>query len=139
MIKIADLIIDDIVSFNTYGTGTTNNVAGGKLIGISGGSNLRNPQLAATNHANIYSSLPPLGNTPNNYTKYNYLVIKLTDGTIVEIGIPWIIEITLTRVARGTATIVITDFNSTDHKQLLIDLLDGKKSIIPSYVLTVSE
>jgi hypothetical protein len=62
-----DIQIDDIISFNTYGTTDIGNYSSVTVLGFSSGEALRNPQTAATRHSNIYSSLPIVGgvSTPN--------------------------------------------------------------------------
>lgn len=116
---ISQLVIGDIISFNTYGTGTVNNVSNGTLLAFESGAALRNPTVAAVNHANIYSSLPiVVPPTSNDYTKYNYLLIQLSDNSIIEIGEPWIDPISLTRLVRQTATIILTDFDASNLASL---------------------
>lgn len=124
-IKLVDLKINDVISLNTYGVGALNNIVNGVYLGTYSGKALRNPQVAATNHANIYPSIPidPLLPVINNYTKYNYLQIQLTDSSIVEIGEPWIIPSSVSRLDRGTVVVVISDFDIAKLKELS-DLLD---------------
>ncbi len=123
IVSINELVIKDVISFSCYGINIINNVVDGTLIGFTDGSNLRDPSSAAINHSNIYASLPTIPtHTPNNYTKYSYLVIRLANATIVEIGIPWINTTTLSRLIRQSVTLVINDFNG--NTQALIDNLN---------------
>jgi len=117
------LVINDVISFNTYGI-VLNNVVDGTLLGFTSGKSLRDPAQAAVNHANIYSSLPntPSNPTINDYTSYNYLVIELVDNSIIEIGIPWINPVSLTRLVRQTATIILTDVDPATQ-QSIVDML----------------
>lgn len=112
-ITIDNANINDVISFINYGTAIIPNITDGTLIGLSSGDSLRDPFAAATNHANIYPALPnlPEDPTPNDYTKYNYFVIRKTDTTIVEIGLPWIIPSSMVRLLRKTALVTIQDFD----------------------------
>lgn len=132
--NLSDLALGDVISFTTYGSNTIPDVDNGTLVGFVLGTFLRNASAAATNHANIYASIPLENNVPNNYTKYNYLEIRLSDNTTVEIGMPWINELTLTRASRGVIRITVTDFN-TEDRDALITLLNEHKDIIPAFTL----
>lgn len=107
---INNLVIGDVISFNTYGS-VVPNVLNGTFLGTEAGVALRTPTVAAVNHATVYSALPSTPPTPNNYTQYNYLYIKLSNGTTVEVGTPWIISASLTRLLRSTLTLVISDID----------------------------
>jgi len=115
MVEISKLNIGDTVTFNCYGLNDVPNVVNGILQGISSGNNLKYPSLAAVNHANIYSSLPSQNvmPVPNDYTKYNYLVIRMPDNSILEFGIPWIQPNSVSRLLMQTATVVIKNFDSS--------------------------
>ena len=136
-ITLNKLKLTDIITFNTFGIGTVSNVVNGKLLGLESGNALRNPMAAAANHANIYSSIPNTLTSPvaNDYTKYNYLLIQLVDNTIIEIGEPWINQISLTRLVRQTATIILIDFDSAEL-QSLTDLLVTNGYLSPSITLS---
>lgn len=112
-VAVSDLNNADVLTFNNYGTAIVPDVTGGTLLGTISGGALRDPATAATHHANIFSALPvsPLEPLEDNYTKYDYLTIRLTDESIVEIGIPWLIPASLTRLLRKTALVVIPDFD----------------------------
>ena len=120
VVAISDLKIQDIITFITYGTNTVPNVVNGKVLAFESGQYLRNPNQAAINHANIFASLPvsaPI--VPNDYTKYDYILIELVDSAIVEIGIPWINPSSVTRLVRSTATIIISDYDSTQSTDII--------------------
>jgi hypothetical protein len=110
---VENIKINDIVSFYCYGVGIVNGVVDGRVVSISSGLGLQNPVEAAVNHANIYSSLPtvPYNPIPDDYTKYNYFLIKLSNNELIEIGIPWINPTSLTRLLRGKIIVSINDFD----------------------------
>lgn len=114
-ITVAQLKIGDILTCNLYGNGAINNISEGTLIGFSSGDALRDPGNAASNHANIFPTLP---NNPDNpvlddYSSYEYLVIRKTDDAIIEVGVPWLQPASLSRLDRKTATVTIGDFDDS--------------------------
>ena len=115
IVQVKDLVLGDILSFNLYGGGAVNNVANGKLVAITGGDVLRDPTLAAVNHANVYPSIPEnlVSPVPNDFSLYNYLTIKLANDDIVEIGVPWVITDSLLRQTRHVVKVTLTDFDTT--------------------------
>ena len=115
------ILTDDIVSFTTYGNNIIPNVVNAQVLAIESGSGLVNPSLAATNAANMFPTIPLISGATisSDYTSYTYLRLKLQDGTQVEIAEPWINEISLTRLQRQTATLVISDFDITQSAFLL--------------------
>lgn len=121
-VELSALQIGDVISFHLYGTTTVPNVTNGVLLGTIGGGILSGPELAAATHANIFGSLPE-PKPPNDYTKYTYLIIRTSDDTRYEIGIPWIITESLTRHERAVCTIILRDFD-TSKKDLLLRLLE---------------
>ena len=134
---IDKLILGDVVSFNIVGVMTLNNVRDGILLGFESGNALRDPATAAANHANIYSAIPvSLTNpVPNDYTKYNYLLLKLVDNTVIEVGIPWINPVSISRLVRKTATVTITDWD-VNQEQALTDLLTTNGYL--NFIITVN-
>lgn len=122
---IKALKLNDIISCSLYGVGTINTIVNGLIVSMTTGLGLNNPIAAAAEHANLYASIPvDLENPiPNDYTLYNYLVVKLPDATVIEVGIPWLNPITLTRLQRKTATVVLRDFDP-DQLQTLQDTLN---------------
>ena len=86
-----------------------NNITQGVIVGKHNGTVLRDPQTANVNHINVYPTIPNQvqQNIPNDYTKYDYILVKLLDGTLAEIGLPWIVpeSITIHQVANTTITV----------------------------------
>jgi len=124
-ITISQIQLNDIISFTTYGVGGILQITNGTVIGIETGTNLRNPTAAAAEHTNLFGAIPQSTSNPipNDYRKYNYLLIQKTDNTLVEVGFPWINQSTLTRLAYGTLTVVIEDFTTSNLPILTAFLL----------------
>lgn len=111
----------DVISFTTYGSSIIPNVVNAKVLAVESGDGLINPTQAAVNAANIYPAIP---NPPGivlsrDYTSYRYLRLKLADGSQVEIAEPWINPVSLSRMVRSVATVVIHDFDPTQQQNLL--------------------
>jgi len=135
MVTIDQLKIGDNITFLTYGVNTVPNVVNGVVKALEEGDALRNPTLAAINHANIYSSLPP--GTTNNYQSYNYLLIKLSDGTSTEIGLPWVVVSSLSRTVRETMVISIPDRDASEISTI-ISLLSSRGYLNSTAVMVPS-
>lgn len=121
-VDIEELLIDDIITCTLYGTGSINAFNNATILGFVSGKNLAFPSIAATEHANRYSSIPNNNTIPNNYRNYNYILLKTNDGNKYEIGLPWINKTSLTRSTRKTLTLVIRDFNPELENNLLLAL-----------------
>lgn len=108
-----DFTMGSVYSFNTYAPallGTFENV---RVEGIVSHSDVRKYIDPATMHANVYSSLPE-NSTPNDYTKYYYLVVKQSNGTFTAIGLPWIDATSIVLKDRNTAYITVDDIGPDD-------------------------
>lgn len=135
-VNISNVILDDVVSFSTY-SGALSDIADGIVVGFSAGSTLRDPTNAATRHANIWPAIPEEDLIANDFTSYDYVLIRKTDNQLIEIGIPWIIPVTLTRSLRATATIIINDFDP-NKKDAIRELLALNGFAPDSFVITES-
>lgn len=62
-------------------------------------------------HANVFGSIPT-GLCPNDPRQYNYLLIRLSNGTQTAIGLPWISESTIELVESKRCIIVLEDESS---------------------------
>ena len=117
-ISVSDININDVINCTMYGHTGLANISGGVVVGIIHGTNLLLPLVAVTHHANIYPTIPVGSNVVNDYTAYNYLVVKLPSGYVIEVGIPWINPISVERVERSIATVTIKDFDNTREDEL---------------------
>lgn len=124
VVAIQDLLPDDVVSFTTYGNTIIPNVQNGTILAIQNGIGLINPTAAAANAANIYPAIPQAEGQvlSRNFLSYKYLRIQLPNNTVVEIAEPWINPVSVHRLVRKTATLIIRDFDPS-HTQRVVNLL----------------
>lgn len=119
-VAIKDVVIGDTVSFTLYGAGVIPAVTNGVVVGFTTGEALRDPVTATVHHANVLPTIPAAENEiMGDYTSYQYLTIRLAGGDIIEMGVPWIIPVSLTRSYRSTATLTLQDFNPSRRADLL--------------------
>lgn len=113
---VSDILVNDVISFQCFGS-VIPNQSNVTIVGTSySGTVLRSALTAAINHANIYSSLPITPTqTSNDYTKYDYILVQTSTGSLLEIGIPWINQVTLTRLQRST---IIASIQDVDPSQV---------------------
>lgn len=69
-----------------------------------------------TEHVKVYDSLP--AGTPNDATKYQWLKLRLTNGDITAIGIPWIKADTITTTTTSTITVVYENVSPADVQRI---------------------
>jgi hypothetical protein len=121
MIHTDQILSNDVISFTTYGSSIIPNVVNAKVLAIESGDGLVNPTQAAVNAANIYPAIPnaPGAILSRDYLSYRYFRLRLADGSQVEIAEPWINPVSLSRMVRSTATVVIHDFDPTQQQNLL--------------------
>lgn len=63
-------------------------------------------------HANVYRYLP--AGTPNRPQDFDYLMVRMPDGQPTIIGIPWIVEETITLVESLKMTVTIEGVGAAD-------------------------
>lgn len=119
-VAFADIKTGDIISFTTYGNSIIPNIVDATVIAIESGIGVVNPTQAAANAANIFPSIPVNPGIPlsADYTTYVYLRLKLQNDTQVEIAEPWINPVSLTRLFRQTALVVIPDYDISRSEAL---------------------
>lgn len=120
-IQIKEIQIGDVITSLLKGVGLLSSISSAEVLAIRSGNNLNNPTAAAINHTNIYGYLNP-GLVQDDFTSYNYIEIKNQDGSVVEIGLPWIQEGTLTRAERATMRAIFTDWDDTKRDEF-VDLM----------------
>lgn len=114
--------IGKIVSFSVYPAailGTGFDLV--KLEGIVPASAAFQYIDAASMHANVYPTLPP--GTPNRFDAYLYALIRLANGTMTCVGLPWIDNGTIAIASSTTFVVNITDVTPDDLQQLREALL----------------
>lgn len=108
-----------MVSFDVYpvailGTGYVN----ATVLGIIDGSTAQalgfDPEQM---HVNVYPTLPP--GTPNHFSDYLYVRIRLENNTTTVVGLPWIKEETITLVQFGTLYVTIGNTGPEDQARVV--------------------
>lgn len=72
-------------------------------------------------HVNVYPSLPS-GQTPNDYSAYLYVKLKLVSGSYEYLGIPWIRKETIVTRSVKKAVITVEDVNQNDVQNIVEQL-----------------
>jgi hypothetical protein len=67
-------------------------------------------------HVNVKPTLP--SGSPDRYDRYNYAKIKLPNGKVTCVGLPWIIESTITILSNVSFKVEITDVTAEDYETL---------------------
>jgi hypothetical protein len=119
--KIDSLKIGDVVTWQHHGN-VVPSITDGTIIGFTSGLYLAGPEAAAVRHASTYPSIPQDDVViPDDYTKYDYIVVRILAGIVDdvpvyetrEIGIPWIVPVSVLRQSRQVCTIQLEDFDET--------------------------
>lgn len=119
----ADLPIGALVSFDTYAPA----VLGTVYRDCTVVSHLDADTVAALGrdphvmHVAIYPTLPP-GETPNDYKAYLYVKIRLLNGSIDYVGIPWIRKETIKARQVKRAVITVEDVGPDDVREIIEQL-----------------
>lgn len=72
-------------------------------------------------HANIYPTLPE-GQVPDNPTQYNYLLVKMQSGQNQLVGLPWIIESTVSTRSTTAVFIEVENVGTLDVPAIVVAL-----------------
>jgi len=107
----------DYVSFSTYYPirGISNFV--GKVRATLSSEYLAPTSTAPTDHVNVYRTLPESIKllTKDDWESYDYAAIALPDGNVVHIGIPWIVEASLSLNSTRFLDVHIGPFSDADE------------------------
>lgn len=83
----------------------------------------------ATLHANVYPTLP--GGVPNRFDGYPYVKLRLSNGTITCLGLPWINNASISYEENVTYLIRVSNAGGTDYDRLRLALIsNGYNDII---------
>lgn len=82
-----------------------------KLISICDATIARMYEDVDATHANIISDLPV--GTPSSCDEYNFLIVKLIDGKIKAVGVPWIKD-PIRIVQKGTIVVKVNNVDVND-------------------------
>jgi len=121
---LADLPIGSVVSFETYAPailGTTyNNCTVMSHLDANDARALGSDVQAR--HANVYPSLP--SGTPNDPFSYWFIKVKLINGNVDFLGVPWIRKETITSRQVRVGVFTVEDIGTTDVQNIL-DILSA--------------
>lgn len=109
----ADFELGTTVSFSTYASAILGAFEKVKIEGIVDYNVVRQFIDPATLHANVYGSLP-VGEVPDDFTKYYYLVLMQSNGNKTAIGLPWVDETTIQLIASTTVIITVDNAGVND-------------------------
>lgn len=112
--------IGSIVSFTMHGSGVLPPVNKGKVIGVLSAGYIKEVSTAATTHSNVYSAAMDPTGIYTEYDTYDYLIVDVGYGTLLEIGLPWIISESIESfTSQSTATVVIRNYDPANGNLLL--------------------
>lgn len=107
--------LGDVMSFQTYAPAVLGNqyqnVVALEIIG-SDTTRFYNFDAYAV-HANVFPLLP-VGSTPDDPRKYRYLVVQNGNGDKLVVGLPWIIENSVTVQTLQQAVIIVPNVRTED-------------------------
>lgn len=113
--KISEIKNDMHVQFNVYGSMGGRTTVSGTVEGIVKGHRVPALNEMRAYHASIYQLLPEeiKAVTPNDWLKYEYVMIALANNELIYVGVPWIIESTLEQVTMQGINIQGTGWDKT--------------------------
>lgn len=118
MLNLQDLPLGATVSFEFHsaamlGTGYKN----AKLLAILDADTARQFIDPVAMHANVYPTLPP--STPDRYDGYHYLKLRLANGSIDVVGIPWIKDETFVEVTTKSMRLTVENVAPADQNKVI--------------------
>jgi hypothetical protein len=126
-VTVHQLTLNDNVQMSLYSAMSGRVEIEGKILARLNSDGVPASANAATHHANIYRHLPDNVKAiyPDDWTAYNYLMIKANDSAILYVGEAWIIESALYVNTVSKATITLTDFRDPDTTAIRALLLSN--------------
>lgn len=120
MSTITDSDVDKQGSFLIYPSNViSTDFSNVKILGITGWELVQfiNPAQA---HANVYQALPE--GTPNDYRAYKYVTVRLGNGDVTAVGMPWIIPESV-QISSNTDIMITIHGKGSDDIPLLKQVL----------------
>lgn len=134
-LDLSQIHIDTTVSFDLYPAhflGTS--IKNAKVLGlVTAAMAMKMGFDAPAVHAAVYPTLP--SGTPNGYDKYQYVVLKLTNGDSTYIGVPWIKEATYVEEVIRNITIVIENV-TPDQQNRIVAAISAVGSSVSSLMIS---
>lgn len=127
------------ISCTIYGNIGGRNQYSGKVASIISGEFVPQTSNADVNHANIYPTLPTERKErfTNNYATYKYVQLALDDGSMAYLGLPWIIDTTITEVGESRLDLQIGNFNEADFDRILLWIEKGGWTVTSRAIVKV--
>jgi PKD repeat protein len=119
MLSTSTIVFNSYVNFNCYAPGVLGNgYQGAEVLAILDydSANKITPNLA-TQWASVYPSIQQYGYV-NDYTKYPYLKIRTSNGTVTTVAFPWIVDSSYVVQTAAQLTIVIASVNPADQANI---------------------
>jgi hypothetical protein len=116
-----DLVkVGSYIRFSTYDNVESRKIFEGEVVMEFKGKAHPLVAQAASQHANIYPSLPSdvKATTPNDYREYMWVTLVSESGGTFQIGKPWIVESTIETVQEVVAYPTIVNFKDADTRRL---------------------
>ena len=119
-ITVDQIQLDDKVSLTLHGAVNGTTQINGVVISITSWNGIPVSSSAPTDHVNLYPLLPDVvkDTTPDSWTAYRYIGIKMADGTVQYVGYPWIVNSTAILDNPVVAIITLNDFNESSSESL---------------------
>jgi PKD repeat protein len=119
MLSTSSIVLNSYVNFNCYAPAVLGSgYQGAEVLAILDydSANRITPNLAVL-WASVYPSIQSLGYV-NDYTKYPYLKLRTSNGTMVAIAFPWIQDTSYLVQQAASLTIVIDSVNPADQANI---------------------
>lgn len=85
-------------------------------------------------HANVYPNLKDKG-CPDDPERYNYIKVKLSNGSFTAVGVPWINDTTIEKLASETAQIKVQGINGNDLDRIVQQISAFGYTVIESKMI----
>ncbi|QAX96065.1 hypothetical protein [Vibrio phage vB_VmeM-Yong XC32] len=124
---INDLVTGGQHRFTIYGSISGRKQFEGTIAAIIGGQFVPQTSNADTNHINIYPTLSEdrKARFLDDYASYDYVQLALADGSMVYIGLPWIIDNTIESLGDTRLDVQIKNFDEGDYDKFRLWVNQG--------------
>lgn len=118
MLSLSNITLNSVVSFELYAESILGiNRRNVKILGILDAQDASRYIEPVTMHAAVYASLPD--DTPNDFSAYPYLKIKLESGETEAIGLPWIRDESYEEIALSDLQLRLNNISPSRRADLM--------------------